>query len=114
MKDRLGHGSNAGEHASGIQKSVPRLTRAHFEHIAEQLLATKPRDESDRAANEAFSARLSAAADKLSGTNPGFNRNRFIAAASGNVKGQGLKSRASSKANASKRAQNFGKKQGLF
>lgn len=106
MKDALGHGSNPGTHAAGIANLPKKLTRAHFEQIAENLLKTKPADESDRAANAAFSARLTAAADHLSTTNPGFNRNRFIAAASGNVKGSGLRSRASSRANASKKANN--------
>jgi len=103
-KDALGHGSNPqGTHSATIAK-LPKMGRAHFEQIAANLLASKPADESNRSANEAFSARLSAAADKLATTNPGFNRNRFIAAASGNVKGQGRKSRASSRANAAGKA----------
>lgn len=106
MKDAKGHGSDAGLHAAGISGLPKKLTRAHFEQIAENLLKTKPADESDRAANEAFSARLSAAADHLATTNPGFNRNRFIAAASGNIKGSGLRSKASSRTNASKKANN--------
>lgn len=104
MKDAKGHGSNAGTHAGGIVNLPKKLNRAHFEQIAEQLLKTKPADESDLKANSAFSDRLSAAADHLATTNPGFNRNRFIAAASGNIKGSGLRSRASSRANAEKTA----------
>lgn len=102
MKDRLGHGSNAGEHASGIQGKVPRLTRAHFEHIAEQL----------RSSN-ASPDKVTSVISQLKLTNPGFNADRFRAAVMGDSKGQGLKSRASSKANAATRATNFGKKIGV-
>lgn len=100
MKDPLGHGSNAGTHSTGIQGKVPRLTRAHFEHIAEGL-----RGASDE--------KIASVVSQLKLTNPNFNAERFTAAVKGDSKGQGLKSRASSRANAAKRAGNFAKRSGF-
>lgn len=100
MKDPLGHGSNAGEHSTGIQQRVPKLTRAHFEHIAESL----------RGADD---AKIASVVSQLKLTNPNFNAARFTAAVKGDTKGQGLKSRASSRANAASRAANFAKKRGF-
>lgn len=100
MKDPLGHGSNAGEHSTGIQGKVPRLTRAHFEHIAEGL----------KGASE---EKITAVISRLKLTNPQFNADRFRAAVMGDSKGQGLKSRASSRANAATRAGNFAKRSGF-
>jgi hypothetical protein len=102
MKDPLGHGSNAGAHSQGIQGKVPRLTRAHFEHIAETLRSSNADD-----------AKISAVISQLKLTNPGFNADRFRAAVKGDSKGQGRKSRASSRANAATRAGNFVKKLGV-
>lgn len=82
MKDRLGHGSNPGTHSAGIVK-LPKLGRAAFQQIAQNLFGQKPQDPNDLKANTAFSDRLTAAADKLAMTNPGFNRQKFIEAASG-------------------------------
>lgn len=81
-KDARGHGSNAGEHSAAIDK-LPKLGQAHFQVIAQHLFGQKPQDPNDLKANTAFSDRLTAAADKLSTTNPGFNRQRFIEAAVG-------------------------------
>lgn len=104
MKDALGHGSNPhGTHSEGILQSLPkRLTRAHFELIAESLRAEAPKDPNDQAAHAAYSARISAAADRLAQTNPAFDRGRFISAVAG--KSSGLRSRAKSRDNASKKA----------
>jgi hypothetical protein len=93
MKDALGHGSNPGTHSTGIVKLPKKLNRAHFEQIAENLRSSGADD-----------AKIASMAAQLATTNPGFNRERFIAAVKGDSKGQGLKSRASSRANAAKRA----------
>jgi len=81
-KDAKGHGSNPGEHSAGITK-LPKLGKAHFQVIAQHLFGQKPQDPNDAKANASFSDRISAAADKLEMTNPGFNRTRFIEAAVG-------------------------------
>ena len=90
MKDQLGHGSEAGRgtgaHTQGVQ-ATPQLQRRHFEAIAADLKAQAPTswgDNSSKAssdANGAHMAKVSAMADKLSTTNPGFRRDFFVAAA---------------------------------
>ena len=99
MKDALGHGSDAGAHSLGITNLPKKLNRAHFELIAEHLRNTKASPE-----------QVAAAAAHLAMTNPGFNAARFTAAVNGDSKGQGLKSRASSRSNAAKTAANVIKK----
>lgn len=84
MKDALGHGSNdrggaapaaaAGIHARGTQ-ATPQLQRRHFEAMAAELRAAPD------AGSPAHAARVSAVADKLSTTNPGFRRDFFVKAA---------------------------------
>jgi hypothetical protein len=76
MKDAFGHGSNAGAHAGGVQ-ATPKLQRRHFEAIAAELKSAPD------AGSPAHSQRVSAMADKLATTNPGFRRDFFIKAASG-------------------------------
>jgi hypothetical protein len=76
MKDALGHGSNAGLHSAGVQ-ATPQLQRRHFEAIAAELKSAPD------AGSPAHSARVSAMADKLATTNPGFRRDFFIKAATG-------------------------------
>lgn len=73
MKDAQGHGSNAGgaTHASGTT-ATPQLQRRHFEAIAADLKAKGAKPDE-----------VSAMADKLSTTNPGFRRDFFVAAATG-------------------------------
>jgi hypothetical protein len=71
MKDALGHGSNAGTHASGTT-STPKLQRRHFEAIAAELKA-----------KGASPDEVHAMAEKLATTNPGFRRDFFVAAATG-------------------------------
>lgn len=95
MKDRLGHGSDAGTHAQGTQ-ATPKLQRRHFEAIAAELRAqapkgpaknfldpNDPRNPQSNAAWDAHNARVNAMADKLAMTNPGFRRDFFVAAATG-------------------------------
>lgn len=78
MKDARGHGSDAGAgaHAQGTT-STPQLQRRHFEAIAADL------KNAPDAGSPAHSQRVSAMADKLATTNPGFRRDFFIKAASG-------------------------------
>jgi len=71
MKDAKGHGSNAGAHSGGVQKT-PQLQRRHFEAIAADLKA-----------KNASPDEVHAMADKLATTNPGFRRDFFVAAATG-------------------------------
>jgi hypothetical protein len=89
-KDALGHGSESGggTHAAAIAALPAKMTKAHFEVIAQQLREAKASPEE-----------VSAMASRLAMTNPGFNAQRFSDAVNtGTVK---MGSRASSKANAS-------------
>jgi len=88
MKDAKGHGSNAGAHSGGVQKT-PQLQRRHFEAIAADLKA-----------KNASPDEVHAMADKLATTNPGFRRDFFVAAATGGnyrFKGPGAKAEAVAK-----------------
>lgn len=93
MKDAKGHGSNAGQHSTGVV-STPKLQRRHFEAIAAELRAqgpqgaaknfvdpNDPRNPQSNAAWDAHAARVNAMADKLALTNPGFRKDFFVAAA---------------------------------
>lgn len=72
MKDALGHGSvGTGVHSQGTQKT-PQLQRRHFEAIAADLKAKGAKPDE-----------VKAMADKLATTNPGFRRDFFVAAATG-------------------------------
>jgi hypothetical protein len=88
MKDALGHGSAAGVHAAGTQ-ATPQLQRRHFEAIAAELLKQGPMrsklggDPEYEKAVAAHTQRVNDMADKLATTNPGFKRDRFVAAATG-------------------------------
>lgn len=73
MKDQLGHGSDAGAHSSGIQKT-PKLQRRHFEAMAAELKAAPD------AGSPAHAQRVNDVANKLATTNPGFRRDFFVAA----------------------------------
>jgi hypothetical protein len=77
-KDAGGHGSESGggsgAHSAKIQ-ATPQLQRRHFEAIAADLKGASD------AGSPAHAQRVSDMADKLSTTNPGFNRNFFTAAA---------------------------------
>jgi PBP1b-binding outer membrane lipoprotein LpoB len=88
-KDAQGHGSDGkGAHSGTIDKLPSKMTKAHFEVIAQQLRDAKASPE-----------QVTAMAARLATTNPGFNAQRFADAVnSGTVK---MGSRASSKANAS-------------
>ena len=72
MKDPLGHGSDGkGLHSQGTT-ATPQLQRRHFEAIAAELKGRSAKPEE-----------VSAMADKLATTNPGFRRDFFIKAATG-------------------------------
>jgi hypothetical protein len=93
MKDPLGHGSDAGIHSSGIQKT-PQLQRRHFEAIAAELKSAPD------AGSPEHAKRVNDMADKLSTTNPGFRRDFFVKAATGGdyrFKGPGNNAAAVSK-----------------
>jgi hypothetical protein len=87
-KDALGHGSDGnGAHSGAINKLPAKMTKAHFEVIAQNLRES-----------HATPDQINEMAGRLALTNPGFNRDRFVAAVTtGAVK---MGSRASSKANA--------------
>lgn len=82
MKDALGHGSNAGAHTTGVQKT-PKLQRRHFEEIAAQLRSAPD------AGSPAHAQRVSDMADRLATTNPGFRRDYFVSAATGSKMANG-------------------------
>jgi hypothetical protein len=106
MKDAKGHGSDTkGTHAEMINNLPGKMNRAHFEVIANMLKSEKPADDAPTAEHTAFQTKLSAYADKLATTNPGFNRQRFIEAAVGKVN---PRSRQSSRDNASRQIMRAG------
>lgn len=89
-KDALGHGSDGnGAHSGQINKLPSKMTKAHFEVIAQQLREAKATPE-----------QVADMASRLATTNPGFNRDRFIAAVTSGTVTMG--SRQSSKDNAAR------------
>lgn len=77
MKDALGHGSTAGVHSAGINNLPAKMTKAHFQVIAQMLRDSAPGADASPADHADHAAKVAAYADKLSTTNPGFNRQRF-------------------------------------
>lgn len=67
---------------SGQINALPPLERRHYEVMAMEL-ARQGNNAADR---DAHSKRISTYADRLASTNPQFNRQRFIEAASGKRK----------------------------
>jgi hypothetical protein len=63
-----------GSHAQSIDKLPGKMTRAHFELIASNLRSQAASDPAGH------NARVSAMADKLATTNPGFKRDLFVKA----------------------------------
>lgn len=99
-KDALGHGSDSnGSHSGAINNLPAKMTKAHFEVIAQQLRAAKASPEE-----------VNAMAARLATTNPGFNAKRFADAVNtGTVK---MGSRQSAKDNASAKLTRMNKPKG--
>lgn len=120
MKDALGHGSDAGVHAAMINALPKKLGRKEFEQIAAQLRSqaphgaaknfvdpSDPRNPQSNAAWDAHNARVSAMADHLSTTNPGFRRDLFVKAAQPGTAYKDKSTRTSSRTSAAKRLTKF-------
>ncbi len=127
MKDALGHGSNpdAGAHAQAVAKLPAKMGRRHFEQIAADLRAqaphgpagnfvdpNDPRNPQSNAAWDAHNARVSAMADHLATTNPGFRRDLFVKAAQPGTSYRDKSTRSVTKANASKQLASYRKAKG--
>lgn len=97
MKDAKGHGSDAGVHSAQINALPAKMTKAHFQVIAERLRSAQPGANATPEEHAAHAALVGQYADKLATTNPGFNRQRFMEAIGGKVT---KTSRASSLSNA--------------
>lgn len=122
-KDALGHGSDSnGTHSGAINKLPAKMTRAHFEQIAASLRAqapqgkagdfvdpNDPRNPQSNAAWDAHNARVSAMADHLATTNPGFRRDLFVKASQPNTSYKDRSTRNVTKTNASKKLASFNK-----
>lgn len=121
MKDALGHGSNErGTHSDMIAKLPAKMGRRHFEQIAEQLRAQAPhgpaknfldphdpRNPQSNAAWDAHNARVSAMADHLATTNPGFRRDLFIKASQPDTTYKNKSTRSATRATATKQLTGF-------
>lgn len=107
MKDALGHGSNAnGLHSATINELPAKMTKAHFQVIAQRLQSAHPGANASPEALAEHSALISQYADRLALSNPRFDRQRFIEAVSG--KGVRMSSRQSSLDNAAKKIDRAG------
>lgn len=121
MKDALGHGSEAnGAHSMQINNLPAKMTRAHFEQIAASLRAqapqgkagnfvdpNDPRNPQSNAAWDAHNARVSAMADHLATTNPGFRRDLFVKASQPGTAYKDRSTRTITKTNAAKKLKRF-------
>jgi hypothetical protein len=89
MKDALGHGSEqrGGVHSTPINNLPAKMTKAHFQIIAQMLRDSAPGADASEEEKAGHMATVNAYAAKLATTNPGFNRQRFMdAVTSGKVK----------------------------